>query len=163
MGQAKQSCFFLVLWRAQQPDISTFRSGSVSLYKFSIRSPKPCQFGLRRWRHLFQSPHVREQDLDSHPHYPLRQQENSACGEKSQGGEGTARELKGYFKPPPPPPHPASLDLDLGSSEQTTDPPSPRYTGPWGLKVDGSNLWGTPRPDFSILWLLWRLRSIERK
>lgn len=36
MGQAKQSCFFLVLWPAQLPDVSIFRSGSVSLYTFSI-------------------------------------------------------------------------------------------------------------------------------
>ena len=36
MGQAKQSCFFLVLRTVQLPDISIFRSGSVSLYKFSI-------------------------------------------------------------------------------------------------------------------------------
>lgn len=36
MGQAKQSCFFLVLRTAQLPDVSIFRSGSVSLYTFSI-------------------------------------------------------------------------------------------------------------------------------
>lgn len=49
MGQAKQSCFFLVLWTAQLPDVSIFRSGSVSLYKFYIRGPRPSRFGIREW------------------------------------------------------------------------------------------------------------------
>lgn len=36
MGQAKQSCFFLVLRTAQLPDVSIFRSGSVSLQVFYL-------------------------------------------------------------------------------------------------------------------------------
>lgn len=39
MGQAKQSCFFLVLRTAQLPDVSIFRSGPVSLCKFCIGAP----------------------------------------------------------------------------------------------------------------------------
>lgn len=65
MGQAKQSCFFLVLWTAQLPDVSIFRSGSISLYKFSIKG-----FCIRGWQHFSPSSCVHKHDQDSHCLWP---------------------------------------------------------------------------------------------
>lgn len=64
-GQAKQSCFFLVLRSAQLPDVSIFRSGSISLYKFSIWG-----FDIRGWQLLLLSPCVHQHDQDSHLLWP---------------------------------------------------------------------------------------------
>lgn len=167
MGQAKQSCFFLVLRTAQLPDISIFRSGSVSLHKFCIRGPRPSRFGLSGWQHLLPSPSVPECDQDPHPLWP-----------EATGGLGLHRSkpaVKGdpevsWETPIPPAPLVVEASQEAPQTRGTQTGPQSHHrltahnlhTG-CAQQVQVEGTFETTPLGLSVLRLLWRPSSREKK
>lgn len=83
-GPSKAKLFFPCSADARRPDLSIFRSGSVSLDKFYIRSLQPTRSGIRGWQDLLPSPCAHEHDQDCHPQCPQRQQEDLISTEKPE-------------------------------------------------------------------------------